>query len=165
MNLKELVDEIYTGGDHIIGFVLMDDIRKFDLDNGVTRYCIRGFPTDYVVRCSNVLTVFANNETSQRLWTNQTSFNKHDDVESTLGSESCPVELPNDVNFGYNLDSIKAALSIFTSMNIQENRVTFHFPDIDAPLVLTISEISHRRSGPEWGILICSCDVIQGEFA
>lgn len=165
MDLEELIDEIYTGGDHIIGFVLMDDIRKFDSDNGVIRHCMRGFPTDYAVRCSNVLTVFADTETSRLLWTKQTSLDEHSNDKSVLGSESCPVELPNDVNFGYRIDSINAALSIFASMNVQVDRVTFRFPDIDAPLVLTISETSHRRSGPEWGVLICSCDVLQGESA
>jgi hypothetical protein len=164
MNYKELIDETYTGGNHIFGFVLMDDIRKYDSVSGVERYEIVGYPTDYMVRCSDVMSVYVRSNDSKQSWVTQHQLDGLKNGSMTLGSVSCSNELPDDVGFGYSIKAIDAALSVFLAMDISIRNVAFHFPDIDAPLILSISNASVHRSGPEWGILICSCDIIEEVF-
>ena len=125
MDYKELADELYTGGHNTIGFVLMEDMRKFDSTHGITRRTVHEYPTSYSIRDSNVLSMSS-----------------------------------DDVDFGYKVETIQASISIFKSLGVIDRDVLFHFPDKNAPLVLTdISSSQSTRIGAEWGILICSCDV------
>lgn len=124
MNYEELSENLFTGGCHIFGYVKMDVIHEFDRDHDVKRHLVHGYPTDYMVRDSDVMTM-----------------------------------LGGDTDFGYKINHVEAAISILKLMNINKRDVIFHFPDKDAPLILTINCSSSTRIGLEWGILICSCDV------
>lgn len=57
MNYEELYKNVFTGGDRVIGFVGMSEMREFDRDHDVRRHIIREYPTSYVIRDSDVMSM------------------------------------------------------------------------------------------------------------
>jgi hypothetical protein len=143
MDSKELSDRIYTGGDNIIGFIKISDITQFDKDNDITRVSTYGYPENYIVRGSSSLSFFTTHKPDIDIMT------------------YCTKQM-NDIDFGYDIGTIKRALSVFKSLSIDQVNVMFSFPDKKAPLLLTASFNPSVSVGLEWGILIVSCDMVKG---
>ena len=138
MNTTELLDRVFTGGDNVICFAGLEDLNEFDEDNGITRVVTRGYPKDYMVLGSSALSYC---------------------VDTDRESDSIMVhfsEKVNHIDFGYDIDTIEKALSIFELMSVDRDNIMFRFPDKNAPLIMTIGFGS-------WCILVCSSDIIKGE--
>lgn len=65
----------------------------------------------------------------------------------------------DDIMYAYDKNIIEKAVSILNAMGISKDDIIFHFPNKDAPLIITIDYDTYSHLGTKWGIIMCSCDI------